>query len=63
VNDPPVTKELRPTEPQSCCGHCGEEKTCLPVPGIKPQFFDRPARSLVAMPMEVSGANINRVGR
>jgi hypothetical protein len=41
-------------EPQSRSGRGGEEKNSQTSPGIKPWNADRPARSLVAMPTELS---------
>jgi hypothetical protein len=40
--------------PQSRSERCGEEKNPHPPPEIKPSDPDRPARSLVAIPTELS---------
>jgi hypothetical protein len=32
--------------PQSRCGHCGEKKNLMSLPGIKPQFFDHPGTGI-----------------
>jgi hypothetical protein len=40
--------------PQSWAGRYGEGKNLLPLPGIKPRLLGRPARSLVAIPTELS---------
>jgi hypothetical protein len=40
--------------PQSRSGRGGEEKNSQPPPGIEPSNPDRPARSLVAIPTELS---------
>jgi hypothetical protein len=41
-------------EPQSRCGHGGEQKNSQPPPGIEPWNPDRPHLSLVAIPTELS---------
>jgi hypothetical protein len=43
--------------PQIRSGHGGEEKNSQPPPGIEPLNPDRPARSLVTIPTELSWLN------
>jgi hypothetical protein len=40
--------------PQGCSGHAGEGKNSQRQPGIEPYNPDCPARSLVAIPTELS---------
>jgi hypothetical protein len=39
--------------PQSRSGRCGEEKNLLPLPGIEPQFLNRPVYSPVAIDVSI----------
>jgi hypothetical protein len=40
--------------PQTLRDHCSEKKNPLPLLRIEPQFIGRPARSLVAKPIDLS---------
>jgi hypothetical protein len=50
----PYSLDRRLGEPQSLSGRYAEEKNLFPLPGIESRFLGRPARSLVATPIELS---------
>jgi hypothetical protein len=52
--EPLIPMDRRLGGPQSRSGRGGEEKNSQLPPGIEPQNPDHPARSLVAIPTELS---------
>jgi hypothetical protein len=54
VKNPWYPLDRRLGGPQSRSGRGSEEKCSQPMPGIEPQNPDRPARSLVSIPTELS---------
>jgi hypothetical protein len=46
-------EEPRLGRPQSRSGRYGEDRNLLPLPGIEPEVFGRPARSIVTILTEL----------